>query len=386
MDRIPLCGPSITDKEIGYVAEAAATAWYSNANRFNARFERAFAESVGVRHAVCLPSGTSAIHLALAALGIGAGDEVIVPEITWIATAAPISYLGATPVFADVDRDSLCLDARSFETAITPRTKAVIVVDLYGNMADYDAIMAVARARGIAVVEDAAEAVGACYRGRKAGSLGAAGTFSFHGSKTLTTGEGGMLTTDDTALHDRVQVLRDHGRRPGDTSYRNQEVAYKYKMSSLQAALGLDQLERLDELIAHKRRIQAWYAGHLAGTNGLSLVGAPAHSESTYWLVTILLDRALGITKDDVITLLAEHGIDSRPVFNPLSSLPAYESHGGAAAGRARNPNAYAASPYGVNLPSALNLDEASVVRVCDVLKSIANLPKPQPSAAADAR
>jgi perosamine synthetase len=377
MDRIPLCGPSVTDKEVKYVAEAAATAWYGNANVFNLRFERAFADYIGVKHAVSLPSCTSAIHLALAAVGVGPGDEVIVPEITWIASAAPISYLGATPVFADVDPESWCLDARSFEAAITPRTKAVVAVDLYGDMPDYDAVLAVAQRHGVAVIEDAAEAIGASYRGRKAGSFGQAATFSFHGSKTLTTGEGGMLTTDDTAFYERVLVLRDHGRRPGDISYRNEEVAYKYKMSSLQAAFGLGQLERIDELVAQKRRIFAWYAVQLAGTNGLRLSRVSAEVDAAYWLVTAMLAPELGVTKEHVIDALAKQGIDSRPIFNPLSGLPAYREYGGSDLWRARNPNSYALSPYGVNLPSALNLTEASVARVCDTLKQIAILAEP---------
>ena len=190
-----------TRRQPGHAAEAARTAWYGNANAFNDRFEKAFAAYVGTRYAVSLPSCTSAIHLALHALGVGPGDEVVVPEITWIASSAPITYLDATPVFADVDRRTWCLDAASFEACITPRTKAVIPVDLYGGMPDMDAILAVAKRHDIAVVEDAAEAIGSEYRGRRAGAFGAASTFSFHGSKTLTTGEGGMLVTDDDALH-----------------------------------------------------------------------------------------------------------------------------------------------------------------------------------------
>jgi perosamine synthetase len=371
--RIPLCGPSITQKEIDYVAEAAATAWYENAGTFNRRFERAFADYIGVKYAISLPSATSGIHLALAAVGVGPGDEVIVPEITWIASSAPVTYLGATPVFADVDRTNWCLDPKSFETAITPRTKAAIVVDLYGDMPDYDALLAVAHAHGVALIEDAAEAIGAEYRGRRAGSFGAAGIFSFHGSKTLTTGEGGMLTTDDAAVHDRVQVLRDHGRVPGDTTYRNAEVAYKYKMSAMQAAMGLAQLERVEELIALKRRIFGWYSDRLAGINAFSLNRTSPDVAAAYWLVTVILDPSLGVSKDVVIAALAEANIDSRPIFNPLSDLPAYRERGGSAVWRSRNPNSYQLSPYGVNLPSALNLTEAEVARVCDTLKRIAS-------------
>jgi len=225
MKRYPVAGPSITEREIRYVTDAVINGWYENCNLYIDRFERGFADYVGTRYAVSLPSCTSAIHLSLAALGIGPGDEVIVPDATWIASAAPIGYVGAKPVFADIDAATWCLDAKSFEAAVTPRSKAVIVVDLYGNMPDWTALRDVATRHGIAIIEDAAEAVGATYDGRKAGSFGVTGTFSFHGSKTVTTGEGGMLVTDDKAIYDRVMVLRDHGRVPNDVMFNNREVA-----------------------------------------------------------------------------------------------------------------------------------------------------------------
>ena len=274
MERIPVAGPSITQKEIDYVTDAVTNCWYGEANRYHDRFERAFAEFLGVKYAVALPSCTSAIHLALAALGIGPGDEVVVPDITWIASAAPISYLGATPVFADVDSQSWCLAPESLEAVITPRTKAVIPVDLYGNVPDMNAIREIAARRGLHVIEDAAEAIGSQYRGRQAGSLGDVGVFSFHGSKTVTTGEGGMLVTDHANIYERVLLLRDHGRRPTDKMFWNSEVAYKYKMSSMQAALGLAQLERIGELAERKREIFAWYcrAGKLSIGNAQSRI------------------------------------------------------------------------------------------------------------------
>src|SRR2546421_4031984 len=263
MERIPVAGPWITQKEIDYVTDAVTTAWYGNANVYHDRFERAFSDYVGVRHAVALPSCTSAIHLSLLALGVGAGDEVIVPDATWIASAAPITYVGATPVFADIEAQTWCLAADSFEACITPRTKAVIIVDLYGNMPDMDAVRDVARRHGIAIEEDAAEAIGSEYKGKKAGSFGDASVFSFHGSKTLTTGEGGMLVTNDAKLFERARFIRDHGRKPGDKMFFNHEVAYKYKMSSMQAALGLAQLVRIEELLEQKRRMFKWYEQEL---------------------------------------------------------------------------------------------------------------------------
>jgi perosamine synthetase len=327
-----------------------------------------------VAHATSLPSCTSALHLALAALGIGPGDEVVVPDATWIATSAPISYVGATPVFADIDEGSWCLDPAAFERAITPRTRAAIVVDLYGNMANMDAIAAVAKERGIAIIEDAAEAVGSEYRGRKAGSFGEVATFSFHGSKTLTTGEGGMLVTSRDDLFARVLRLRDHGREPGDRLFVNQEIAYKYKMSALQAAFGLAQLERIEELVARKREIFSWYARHTNGLNGIVLNHEAPTTKNSYWMVTAVFDRELRLQKEEVIARLRRHNIDSRPFFSPLSSLPAYRHCGGEAQWKPRNPTSYDIAARAVNLPSGFNMTETLVERVVRALHDILRL------------
>jgi perosamine synthetase len=371
MKSFPIAGPSITQKEIDYVADAAAHDWYGNAGRYLGRFERAFEKYLGRRHAVALPSCTSALHLSLAALGIGAGDEVIVPDVTWIATAAPIGYVGATPVFADIDPLTWCLDAKAFAACITPRTKAVIPVDLYGGMPDMDAIGEIARGHGIAVIEDAAEAVGATYKGRPAGSCGKTGACSFHGSKTLATGEGGLLVTDDEALYERVMVLRDHGRPPGDRLFYNDEVAYKYRMSALQAALGLAQLERLDELVAKKRRIFGWYRERLADEPGLRLNHEPAGVMNSYWMVTLIFNSALGFDKIALMRKLEARAIASRPFFFPLSDLPAYRETKEAGRARERNRVAYEISPYGINLPSALSLEAGDIDIICRELKAI---------------
>ena len=226
--------PWVTDLEVQYVADAAANDWYANAGQSVGLFEREFAAELGVRHAAAVPHCTSALHLAVVALGIGPGDEVIVPESTWVATAAPLAYVGAIPVFADIDPASWCISATSAERLITSRTKAILTVDLYGAVPDMDAIGALAEANGLAVIEDAAQSIGSSWHGRKAGTLGDVATFSFHGTKTLTTGEGGMLVTDRTDVFERVAALRDHGRTASDFKYFvTDELAYKYRMSSL---------------------------------------------------------------------------------------------------------------------------------------------------------
>jgi len=371
MQNIPISGPWITQKEIDYVTDAVTNAWYDKANIYHARFEKTFADYLGFRFAVSLPSCTSAIHLSLVALGVGPGDEVIVPEATWIASAAPVTYVGATPVFADIDEKTWCMSLESFEQLISPKTKAVILVDLYGNIPDMDSICEIAQRHGIKIIEDAAQAIGSEYKGRKAGSFGDAGVFSFHGSKTLTTGEGGMLATNREDIYSRVLFLRDHGRSPGDKMFYNTEVAYKYKMSSMQAALGLAQLERIDELVGRKRQIFNWYKSELSNIDGITLNYEASHTKNSYWMTTVVLDKKIGFKKDKLIAMMSAKGIDCRPFFHPLSSLPAYENFPQAQTARGRNSTSYAISPFGINLPSGLTLKEKDVFRVCKVLKTL---------------
>lgn len=371
MDLIPIAGPWITQKEIDFVADAAANAWYGNANVYNERFEKAFAEYVNRRYAITLPSCTSALHLALAAGGVGPGDEVVLADVNWIASAAPISYVGATAVFADIDRNSWCISADTLEACVTSRTKAVIVVDLYGNMPDMDAVLEVAGRHGLVVIEDAAEAIGSEYKGRKAGSFGAVSTYSFHGSKTLTTGEGGMLLTDDERIHQRCLVLRDHGREPGDRYFMNNEVAFKYKMSALQAALGLAQLQRIDEIVERKREIFGWYRDELGGVDGLTLNEDLPDVRSSYWMVTILWESGFDLGKKQMMQHLRQRGVDSRPFFHPLSSIPAFADAPAAATARSRNAVSYDVAARGVNLPSALILTREQVSRVCEQVREV---------------
>ncbi len=373
-EKIPVAGPWITQKEIDYVADAAANGWYENSTEYIQRFEAAFTQYMGVKHAVSLPSCTSAIHLSLLALGIGAGDEVIVPDITWIATAAPITYVGATPVFADIDEKTWCISPESLRECITPKTRAVIPVDLYGNMPCMDEIEKIARNFKLAIIEDAAEAIGSEYKGRKAGSFGDTGVFSFHGSKTMTTGEGGMLLTDNSELYNRCLLLRDHGRQAAGKMFWNLEIAYKYKMSSMQAALGLAQLERINELAEKKRMIFQWYKGELEGHPGITLNYESACTRNTYWMVTAIIDAELGLDKIHLLEQMNEKQVAGRPFFYPLSMLPAYCFSEEARQAQKRNIVSYKISPYGINLPSGFNMDRDKVRYVCDSLISILNL------------
>ncbi len=371
MKHIPVAGPWITQKEIDAVADAAAHAWYENANVYHERFERAFSNYIGTTYSMALPSCTSAIHLSLLSIGIGKGDEVIVPDLTWIATAAPISYVGATPVFADCDEKTWCITPDAFQDCITSKTKAVIPVDLYGNMPEMDAIHDIAQDHDIAIIEDAAEAIGSEYHGKCSGNFGDTGVFSFHGSKTMTTGEGGMLVTNRKDLYDQCLILRDHGRVPGEKMFWNAEIGYKYKMSSMQAALGLAQLERIDDLVERKRQIFSWYRKYLQSVRGISLNCEPLKTKNSYWMVTAIFDPGFGLKKEDLIRKMKEKGIDLRPFFYPLSSQPAYETLSSSHEAKAKNKIAYRISPYGVNLPCGLNIDESTVIHVCNEIETL---------------
>ncbi len=368
---IPVAGPSITAREVDYVRDAAQNAWGENAHTYIERFETTFARAVNRRHAMALPSCTAGLHLALAGLGIGPGDEVIVPDVTWIATAAPVHYVGAAPVFADMDAAGWCVTPQTLAACITPRTRAIIVVDLYGAMPPMDAILALAQQHHIPVIEDAAEAAGSQYGGRRAGGFGLASVFSFHGSKTLTTGEGGMLLTDDTEFYARCQFLRDHGRTPGDVSFRSTEVAFKYKMSAMQAAMGLAQIERLDELLARKREIFAWYQAELGATGEILLNQECQGVLHSYWMVTAIFPHGFALNKPELMAAFRDYGIATRPMFDPLSDIPAFSATPQAQAARARNQISYDIAPRGINLPSGFNLSRQDVSRVCAALKEI---------------
>ncbi|MEM0923986.1 MAG: DegT/DnrJ/EryC1/StrS family aminotransferase [Pseudomonadota bacterium] len=370
-EMIPVAGPWITEREVTLTTEAARHGWGPDHYRFNARFESMFAEYVGVRHAVSLPHATSALHLICAALGLGPGDEVIAPDVTWIASVAPITYCGATPVLVDIDPVTWCIDPASVEAAMGPKTRAILGVDLYGSLCDWPALRALADRHGLALIEDAAEALGSTLNGRQAGSFGDAAAFSFHGSKTVATGEGGMLVTDDDALIARVKFLRDHGRAPGDAQFQNAEIAFKYKMSAVQAGLGIGQMERIDELITYKRQIFRWYDARLSARNDLTLNAEPPGVENSFWMVTIIPDPALRLDKFAIQTALKTLNIDTRPFFSPLSTLPAFANRPEATRLTSHNDRGGAIAAGGLNLPSGYHMTEDKVDQVCRALDHV---------------
>lgn len=358
-EKIHSAGPSITDREIAYVTKAVTSGWYDDYRAWIERFESAFAEYLGVRHALATSSGTGALHLCLAASGIGAGDEVIVPDISWVATANVIKYLGATPVFVDVRLNDWNMDPERVAEALTARTRAIFPVHLYGHPCDMDAICSLAQDVGALVIEDACPAVGSTDNGRKVGTFGAASGFSFHGAKVLATGQGGMLVTDDTALYKRAVRLIEHGRDPSRGMFFSSEVGYHYKMPNISAALGLAQLERIDELVSRKRRLFDWYQSRLGGIDGIEFQTPANGTISNCSYPSIRIDRSRA-ERDEVATQLKAQGIDTRPAFPRMSMFPAFVP--------ALTPNASIIEETGLNLPTAAYLSEDDVDRICTVI------------------
>lgn len=367
--RISYTKPSITELEVELASDAVRTGWGDLCYEYIGRFEEDFREHLDVRYAVATSSCTGALHLGLAALGIGAGDEVILADTNWIATAAPIMHLGATPVFVDIAPDSWCLDPHCVEAAITPRTRAIVAVHLYGNLCQMDQLLEIGQRYGLPVIEDAAEALGSVYRGRRAGSMGRFGTFSFHGSKTLTTGEGGMLVTSDTDLYESVLTLSNHGRRRAQRKqFWPEVVGFKYKMSNVQAAIGCAQVQRIDELTRRKREIFDYYRSQV-NIPGLSMNPEPPETINGAWMPTVVFDADLGVTREALLEAFRRENIDARVFFHPLSSLPMFAEQRG-------NRNAYSISGRAINLPSYHDMTREEQDRVVDVIRKIARATK----------
>ncbi|KRC77777.1 glutamine--scyllo-inositol aminotransferase [Achromobacter sp. Root83] len=363
--RIHYTKPSITDLEVEYAADAARHGWGERCYEYLGRFEQGFRQHIGTEYAIATSSCTGALHIGMAALGIGPGDEVIMADTNWIASAAPIVHLGAKPVFVDIQPDSWCADPAHVEAAITSRTKAILAVHLYGNLCDMDRLLAIGDRHGIPVIEDAAEAIGSSYRGKRAGSMGTFGAFSFHGTKTLTTGEGGMLVTNDPKLYETAITLSNHGRHAKQSKqFWPDLLGFKYKMSNIQAAIGCAQLERIDELIAGKRRVFEEYRSALGGLAGVALNPEAEHVRNGYWMPTAVFDRDLGITRESLQAALNPEGIDARVFFHPLSSLSMFEPC-------PRNVNAYDIPERAINLPSYHDMTQVDLDRVTDAVQRL---------------
>lgn len=365
--RIQVMSPQLDGNELNYVTECLRTGWISSQGAYVKRFESEFAKRCAMEHALAVSNGTVAIHLALVALGVGEGDEVIVPDLTFAASINTIIHAGATPVIADVDPVTWTLDPAEVEKLITPRTKAIMPVHLYGHPCRMDELMSIAKKHKLLVVEDCAEALGALYKGKPVGSFGDAATFSFFGNKTITTGEGGMTLFRDASVADKATVLRDHG-MDKQKRYWHQHVGYNYRMTNIQAAIGVAQLERLDAFVQAKRDLAAYYND---GLRQLGDIGLPPEEEwalNGFWLYSCLIGADFGMKRDELIEKMTRNGIETRPLFYPLHEMPPYIRY--IRPGQ-RFEVSTRLSQAGISLPSSVTIARAEQDSVLSAMKAI---------------
>ena len=361
--KIPLAKPSITDAEVANATDAARNGWGEHCYDYINKFEAAFSDHIGVKYAIATSSCTGAIHLGLAGLGIGPGDEVILADTNWIATVAPILHLGATPVLVDILQETWCIDPDLVEAAITSNTRAIIVTHLYGNLCEMDTLLALGERYGIHVIEDSAEAIGSSYHGRCGGSMGVFSGFSFHGSKTITTGEGGMFVTDDPTLYESVLTLSNHGRSNNQTRQFWPEVlGYKFKMANVQAAIGCAQTARIEELVNRRREILLTYKNRLADIPDLSMNVELVGTRIGAWMPTVVFSKRSGVTAESIIPSFQRRNIDARVFFHPLSSLPIFGC-------QIRNNNASDIAKRAINLPSFHEISVDQIDRITAVIR-----------------
>ncbi len=362
---IPVAAPVLAGNEKAYVLDCIESSWISSCGKYVEKFERAFADYCGVGHAVSCSSGTAALHVALLALGVGAGDEVILPTLTFVATANAVTYCGARPRFVDIEPDTWTIDPALIEAKITARTKAILPVHLYGYVANMDAVTEIAGRHNLFVVEDAAEAHGAEFRGRRVGSLSEVAAFSFYGNKIISSGEGGMVVTDSEELGRYAAQLRGQG-MDLNQRYWFPIIGYNYRMPNLTAAVGLAQLELIDWHLNRRREIASWYRDILRDVPGIGWQSAKDGRKNVDWLFTIILDEPIRVSRDDVIARLSERGVETRPVFYPMHVLPPYREMGQE---DGLFPVAERVARSGLSLPTWAGLQRKDVIYVCDALR-----------------
>ena len=370
MSRIHYTKPSITELEVEYATDAARNGWGERCYDYINRFDDLFKQHLGVKYAIATSSCTGALHMGMAALGIGPGDEVILADTNWIATAAPIVHLGAKPVFVDILSESWCIDPERVEAAITSKTKAIVAVHLYGNLCDMDQLLAIGKKYEIPIIEDAAEAIGSIYHGQRAGSMGVFGSFSFHGTKTMTTGEGGMFITNNADLYELVLTLSNHGRaRNQSKQFWPDMLGFKYKMSNIQAAIGCAQVERIEVLIARKREVLKFYRQHLESIDGIKMNLEFDGIVNGGWMPTVVFDKELNVNCHQLLNEFSEKKIDARVFFYPLSSLPMFEN-------KPENINSWDIPSRAINLPSYHDITQGDMERVISVIEQIYDDPR----------
>jgi len=366
--KIPIASPDLSGNEEKYVVEAIRSTWISSSGHFVDRFEKEFAAICETKYALGVSNGTVALHLALAALGVGPGDEVLLPSLTYIATANAVRYVGAEPVFVDVDPDTWCIDPHLLEPSITRRTRAVIAVHLYGHPADMDPIKEIAAIYGLWVIEDAAEAFMARYKGRSTGGLGHMATFSFYGNKIITSGEGGAVTLNDKHLAEHARILRGQGMDPARRYY-FPITGYNFRLTNVASAILCAQLERRERFYRRRRQIFAEYSDALADIPGIAFQPVAEWADICPWLFCIAVDPdEYGCTRDELAAILAERGIETRPFFYPLHRLPPFREES-----RRRDeklPVTDRLSKMGLNLPTYVGLTKTQIGHIAEVIRS----------------
>ena len=365
---IPLCIPEIRGNEWKYIKECIDTNWVSSVGSYVNLFEERFNEYVGSKSAVVTMNGTAALQLALLTLGIGEGDEVIVPSLTFISPINTIKYVGAEPVFADVCRDTFVMDAEKIESLITPKTKAIMPVHIYGHPADMDKIMEIAQKHNLFVIEDATEALGSKYKGKMAGTIGHIGCYSFNGNKLITTGAGGMFVTNNLEYGDRAKFLSTQTKVVTENkAFYHPEVGYNFRMPNLLAAFGVAQLENIEEYIKVKKENAEYYKKLLSEVKGITLNIEKDNVENCFWLYSILVEKEYGISRDELIVKLNEQKIEARPFFMPIHDMPPYKDcrHGDLSVTK----ELY---ELGINLPSSVGLKKEDIQVVCNIIKKYA--------------
>jgi perosamine synthetase len=356
--KIPVYQPSLSGNEKKYVNECLDSTWISSKGKFISEFEKGFADYIQIKHATAVCNGTVAIHLALLALGIGPGDEVIVPTLTYIASVNAITYTGATPVFVDSLPDSWQMDIKDAERKITEKTKAIMAVHLYGNACDMDELVKVCNENNLFLVEDCAEAIGTLYKGKHVGTFGNISTFSFFGNKTITCGEGGMVVTNDETLIDRSVHFKGQGLAK-HRQYWHDVVGYNYRMTNIAAAIGLAQLEQIETFLQKKSQVAAWYREGLNNSN-IQFHESNDDVYHSYWMCSILVDDAS--SREPLRDELAKHGIETRPLFYPVHTMPMYSKN------FQKHPVAESLGWRGINLPSYPDLTKDQVLEICHII------------------
>lgn len=374
---IPVSEPVLGEKELEYVSECVRTGWVSSSGRFIGEFEERWAAYCGRRYGVAVSNGTAALQVAVRSLGLAPGDEIIIPSFTIVSCALAVLASGCVPVLVDSDPGTWCMDVSRIEERITPRTRAIMPVHIYGHPVDMDPVLSLAERHGLAVIEDAAEAHGSQYLSgrdgpgpswRRCGGFGVVSCFSFYANKLVTTGEGGMVLTDDRGVAERARSLRNlcfgTARR-----FLHEEEGFNFRLTNVQAAIGLAQLERIDAIVAGKRRIGGEYARRLAGIAGLRLQEEKSWARSVYWMCGVLLSEATGLDASRLAQRLGERGIETRPFFLGMHEQPVFRRRGLFLDDR--HPVAERLARQGLYLPSGIGLTEDQMAQVCGAVREV---------------